>query len=141
MSNKYISLLNMENELNISRDVILKIIYNNSLDRYIHTYENEIYIDETFKGIYKDYIKNEYVKSEKENDIIKELRNQIQEKDEIIKQLQSQIIEFADKAQKLAEMTLQSQMQQNYIKTLEAPKPQGIFKRLFSRKEKKIDDI
>lgn len=141
MNNKYISLYDLEKELNISKDIILKIIYNNSLNKYMQIYENEIYIDETFKSIYKKYMENEYVKPPEENDLIEELKKQIQEKDKIIMQLQNQIIEFADKAQKLAEMTLQSQMQQNYIKTLEAPKPQGIFKRLFSRKEKNIDDL
>lgn len=141
MNNKYISLYDLEKELNISKDIILKIISNNSLNKYIQIYENEIYIDETFKNIYKNYMENEYVKPTEENDIIEELKKQIQEKDKIIMQLQNQIIEFADKAQKLAEMTLQSQMQQNYIKTLEAPKPQGIFKRIFGRKEKNIDDL
>ena len=141
MNNKYISLYDLEKELNISKDIILKTISNNSLNKYIQIYENEIYIDETFKNIYKNYMENEYVKPPEENDIIEELKKQIQEKDKIIMQLQNQIIEFADKAQKLAEMTLQSQMQQNYIKTLEAPKPQGIFKRIFGRKEKNIDDL
>lgn len=139
--NKLISILNLENELNISKDLILKIIYSNSLTEYIYyDNENKIYIYETFKDIYKKYLNNDFIKSN-DNEIITELKKQLEEKDNTIKQLQSQIIEFAEKAQKLAEMTLQSQMQQNYIKTLEAPKPQGIFKRLFSKKEKKIDDV
>lgn len=139
--NKLISILNLENELNISKDLILKIIYSNSLTEYIYyDDENKIYIYETFKNVYKKYLNNDIIKSN-DNEIVAELKKQLEEKENTIKQLQSQIIDFAENAQKLAEMTLQSQMQQNYIKTLEAPKPQGIFKRLFSRKEKNIDDI
>ena len=130
MNNKYITVSEFANIINMNNTETFKFLKNN-FEKYIMFQDNIAMIDADFVNSFIEL--KEDLKKETNTFEIDFLKNQLEEKQKRIEELQIKLEEYTTKAFELAQSALNIQQQLNYITASKEIKKESFIKRIFKK--------
>ena len=130
MNNKYITVSEFANIINMNNTETFKFLKNN-FEKYIMFQNNIAMIDADFVNSFIEL--KEDLKKETNTFEIDFLKNQLEEKQKRIEELQIKLEEYTTKAFELAQSALNIQQQLNYITASKEIKKESFIKRIFKK--------
>ena len=130
MNNKYITVSEFANIINMNNTETFKFLKNN-FEKYIMFQNNIAMIDADFVNSFIEL--KEDLKKETNTFEIDFFKNQLEEKQKRIEELQIKLEEYTTKAFELAQSALNIQQQLNYITASKEIKKESFIKRIFKK--------